>query len=936
LSTAAQHPDHPAITVADGPDSHGPYTGVIVIHGLGDIQRNAILQQALNALSYWFNHVAGLALRPEGPGRVWLTTQLTDDVSPDAPASRATMVLTPPSTTAGALDGEAPLRLEFREVWWAESHGSPSVASTIRWARFQFGQEAARLLLPLGRRAGPARAAARAPAREVSQALTYRPTADGGKSTTGMGAAGTGSDGGQPPLSRPTRALLRGLLYLYGLFQYVWKAVQWLLLTPAITLLLLVMGLVRLLAIFPPLQSAAVQSFNAITEKVMLRWVSSMQSYLLDYTRSAGMRGRFEHEVTEFLRDERCERIVVISHSWGTVIGYEGLTTALAQSEVAHSQKPVTFICLAAALRRAWLLDEADPHRLHGVLPERVRWLHFWARYDPVAAGPLIPRSLPPLAWWPDGVDPNPYRALVSGLERCENIDVVNTDGTFTDHNTYWDNLEQVVGPIARELVAGHPALDQVVQAHLATPDDVLRRRWRIAWRATATILGGLVAGAAIVTLDVKTGAGVGHWVQTHLSPLVGGIVQQFCNLPACQDLANGRAPSLNPRDLINLLTGNGIFVPLLLITVGATPFFSELAVLAVMFGAMTGISRAIAAPSPFAFRTTSPSSRGDAKLSVFALAMVALMLVGAAKFLDSDYFHPHQPLHGKALQAFAYTYLTVAGLAQLVGAVAFAVALFVAIQHRQWGWAVAFPLAWMVAFGGDQLASTAFVVVAVAGWLAASVALIRARDWGWLVAMLILVLPLLYAAVGPVIYSLADFSPQHASSTPFFLASFQGESAAAYLPLLAYGLWMGPLQFNAWRISSRYVQGALALTLLFFLPYAVQGLTKFLTIVPHNAEDLAQSLAPVMVATGIIALGLCLVDAIRGRRWNWVAGIPLVLLGFIELSTALYVGQPSSLQSFTLPPATVSLSLFTATLIYALWSGPVRPQRVPAADVKA
>ena len=64
------------------------YTGVVVIHGLGDEERNSILMETVNALTFWFNRKAGLALRPRGPGRVWLSTQLTEKEDPDAPASQ--------------------------------------------------------------------------------------------------------------------------------------------------------------------------------------------------------------------------------------------------------------------------------------------------------------------------------------------------------------------------------------------------------------------------------------------------------------------------------------------------------------------------------------------------------------------------------------------------------------------------------------------------------------------------------------------------------------------------------------------------------------------------------------------------------------------------------------------------------------------------------
>src|SRR5262245_16827245 len=69
------------------------YTGVVLIHGIGDEKRNETLQEALNALTHWFNQVAGLALRPSGPGRVWVRTDLTNDDDPDSRSSRATLEL---------------------------------------------------------------------------------------------------------------------------------------------------------------------------------------------------------------------------------------------------------------------------------------------------------------------------------------------------------------------------------------------------------------------------------------------------------------------------------------------------------------------------------------------------------------------------------------------------------------------------------------------------------------------------------------------------------------------------------------------------------------------------------------------------------------------------------------------------------------------------
>src|SRR5262249_40611404 len=118
VSGTAASPGNPG----SGEKQADHYTGVVVIHGIGNEKRNATLEEAANALTYWFNQVAGLSLRPDGPGRVWLTTKVTDDENPDAPASRAFLDLEAPAADRDGRserDADSRLRLELREVWWA-------------------------------------------------------------------------------------------------------------------------------------------------------------------------------------------------------------------------------------------------------------------------------------------------------------------------------------------------------------------------------------------------------------------------------------------------------------------------------------------------------------------------------------------------------------------------------------------------------------------------------------------------------------------------------------------------------------------------------------------------------------------------------------------------------------------------------------------------
>ncbi|HEX6123365.1 MAG TPA: hypothetical protein VFY89_09400 [Ktedonobacterales bacterium] len=904
--------DRPSSPPGNHDSSH--YTGVVLIHGLGDIKRNHMLQQALNSLMYWLNHEAGFALRAEGPGRVWLTTELTDATDPDAPAARATMELTPPDSPRPASASNPPLRLEFREVWWAESFGMPSISTTIKWARVQFREEAAHLLLPIGRRIGPAHTAARAPAREIPQALTFR------ASPAARNAPAAPEEAEHHPvLTRTRRAVLRAALGLYSGMQYVWKAVQWLILTPLIMLLLLVIGLARVLAVIPFLQSAVITSFTAFSNYVMLHWIASMQVYLLDYTRSSAVRQRFESEVEALLQDEHCDRVIVIAESMGTVIAYEGLTTALARPAAHNAPKPVTFICVAAALRRIWLLANADPHRIHGVLPEHVRWLHFWARYDPIAAGPLTADSLPPLENWPDRDTPKPVTAIRASLARCENVDVVNSDSTLSDHTGYWDNLEQVVGPIASELVAGHPALEEAVWQHLATPDDILWRRWQVAWRATVSLLGGLAVGVAILVLDLIGKVPAGQWVRDHLAAIsLHDVVASVCQ--PCANLIPTTLPQSNPQDFFHTLPQIGLIFPYLFLYLNTGTLFTLAAALVVATLGTLSIGRLVALEPPFSFRASSPIAPGRLN-SMLALAMLAVSLVAAATFVEANYvFTFSQPAANyQTVQSLQAVFIWLVGSSQLIGITALLIGIVHAAQNRRWGWFVAIPLATIAANAdlfqppsGVPPFSIVFVAVALAGCLFGIADAVRGQRWAWLVALLSFTGLLVFGSLGRLVLL---YAPQ-LSATVSPLIGIGGYNEPG-LPILIYGLWSGPLFARARRgaeskldtLFTLVVSATLLLATYFMLQLLRTGLLVSYVSSVETTDNLLRTLAVGAVTLGALAFIPALYDAVRGRRWNWL--------------TVLLVGAVALLGVVAANPPLYLLGLATLATIYGLWSGP-------------
>jgi hypothetical protein len=473
---------------------------------------------------------------------------------------------------------------------------------------------------------------------------------------------------------------------------------------PLIYVLLLAVGLIRLLAFLPFIRSGVIGGLANLLAYVGLHWVASLQVYMTDYMRSSAMRQRFERELAHFMDDPDCQRVVVIAHSMGTVIAYEGLATASASATAGDSRdsttaegddKPITFICLGQALRRMWLVERSDAHRLRRALPPSVdRWVNFWARYDPVPAGPLGPRALAQLGPWPDPDAPDPSPEIVATLKGCKNRAVTNADSLFTDHTTYWRNLEQVVGPIAHELVVGHQALEATVQEVLdlqASSDAVLVRRWDVAWRNLVALGAGAIAALSLLYLNVDLGLNLGGKVYGFLGSssffrlVVGTVTGGFCSVGGdgsivcggvnaglnqwLQAIETSSSPTLDPLStLLRLITAVAI-------SVVTPPFVDYLLTAAVVLASATicmlGVGRLFAVPAPFAF-SPMPRMRQGSKAIAWALWFVGVACLAFYNLL----------LNGGAVVFFYF-----AGSALSV--VSWFAALGITIRGRRWGWAI-------------------------------------------------------------------------------------------------------------------------------------------------------------------------------------------------------------------------------------------------------
>ena len=163
----------------------------------------------------------------------------------------------------------------------------------------------------------------------------------------------------------------------------------------------------------------------------------------------------------------------------------------------------VALVCLSIAAGRGYNAHEGRPTRLP-LAAFSTPWLDFFAAKDLVPFGPLV----------------NPEAS--GGNYRPK--EVRNRDSYLADHVTYWQNPEQVVGPLVREIgsAAGFTPLTNLL------PDDaaVLERleRARISRLGFLCAARGvtLIATALLLYAQWPAWVAIGRWALAWLEPKVG------------------------------------------------------------------------------------------------------------------------------------------------------------------------------------------------------------------------------------------------------------------------------------------------------------------------------------------------------------------------------------------------------------------------------
>jgi hypothetical protein len=270
-----------------------------------------------------------------------------------------------------------------------------------------------------------------------------------------------------------------------------------------------------------------------MVDNFLIDWFGDLPVLLDEPVQAANVRARLARSIQRLL-DDGCDAIVIVAHSGGALVSFE----TLLDPAYAHLRVD-KLITLGQGLGLAWRLavdpevHEITPgHRVVGDLAAvrpTLRWVDFWASYDPAPAGPMPAREIdgstsaataanalasassPVTVATGDPAEP-PWlvQAPVAlpgeipppsppGTITLESRPVTNEMNVLTDHGGYWANPEGFLVPLVRHLDAARGE----ASASRFYRNDADRTR-RIVWRrervAALAAWGWLCSLAALAT----------------------------------------------------------------------------------------------------------------------------------------------------------------------------------------------------------------------------------------------------------------------------------------------------------------------------------------------------------------------------------------------------------------------------------------------------
>jgi hypothetical protein len=297
------------------------------------------------------------------------------------------------------------------------------------------------------------------------------------------------------------------------------------------------------LAIYAPLRAVPIKAIRDRAELASLdaQLVSAfgdLPVLLDDPVQAAIIRSRLADAI-HWVRERGCDEVVLIAHSGGAIVSYATLL------DEAYRDLPVAkLVTLGQGLALGWRLEHAtgpfvagNPIRGDlGAARPGLRWVDFWASYDPAPAGQLVAVDGCPLVSV-ETVEPGRPASPI----QVESRPVTNYMHMGLDHDGYWRNDEGFLVPLIRHIddPTGDGSGSRFYPSRLARAVRIERRRRRVGlllgWRWASFAAGVAALVAAVlpgITPEVSlasTGDGVATaWSNIPGHELVSGSIDGF------------------------------------------------------------------------------------------------------------------------------------------------------------------------------------------------------------------------------------------------------------------------------------------------------------------------------------------------------------------------------------------------------------------------
>lgn len=297
------------------------------------------------------------------------------------------------------------------------------------------------------------------------------------------------------------------------------------------------------LAIYAPLRAVPIKAIRERAELASLdaQLVSAfgdLPVLLDDPVQAAIVRERLADAI-RWVRDRGCDDVVLIAHSGGAIVSYATLL------DEAYRDLPVAkLMTLGQGLALGWRLERTtgpfvagNPIRGDlGAARPGLRWVDFWASYDPAPAGQLTTVDGCPLVAVDSFVDDRPTSPI-----QVESRPVTNYMHMGLDHDGYWRNDEGFLVPLIRHIddPMGDGSASRFYVSRLDRAVRIERRRRRVGlllgWRWLSFVAGVAAVALALfpsVTPEVSlamSGDGIAAvWSRIPAHELISGSIDGF------------------------------------------------------------------------------------------------------------------------------------------------------------------------------------------------------------------------------------------------------------------------------------------------------------------------------------------------------------------------------------------------------------------------